>query len=369
MVGSNAVRSKVWPRLVATAIKSGASAERWSNHLLSVAKQDDRTAREEIAGACIDASQRTADRKSELLNLAKGVLSKLATGSPPSDSVLARLGLAQQMLGESEAAAASYRRALEINPSSSTAMNNLTDLAITGVADLSDTLLAAERAVAAAKPPDGMLLFALAKLQTAQAENRSGGAANAERENLQRALVSYKSALALMPEQFEIAMRAADLCGRLGDQAAALELFDRVLLASNLPPEVQSMAQNNAAFALLQVKRNTSDLTRARELARSALKLEENPSFLDTLGQVELALGNRSEAQASFRRALALEAELGSSLLGLAAALQGGTDAERTEASEVLARAERLLAVRPQEYSAQEREAIKALRAKLAQAN
>jgi len=369
LAGSSAVRSKVWPGLVASAIKTGAAAERWSNHLLGVAQQDDATAREAIAGACLDAAQRTPDRKTELLNLAKSVLSKLAAASAPSDMVLARLGLAQQMLGESQAAAASYRRALEINPKSATAMSNLTDLAIAGGADLNETLAAAERAVAAGEAQDGMVLFALAKLQTAKAEDTSGEAAGAERENLRKALASYRSALSLIPDQFEIALRAGDLYGRLGDQAAALEMFDRVLLTPNLAPQVESMAQNNAAFALLQLKRNTSDLSRARDLARSAVKTQENASFLDTLGQVELAVGDRPQAQAAFRRALQLEPALGSSLLGLAAALQGGTDVERTEASQVLARAESLLLTRPQEYSAEERAAIKALRAKLSQAN
>lgn len=369
LAGPGMMRAQVWPALIASALQTGSAAEKWAGRAIQAAGKDDRAALIAVAGACADAAQRLPDRKQELLELAKSVLTPIAADPTAGATIHERLGLALQLLGDTVAAEVSYRRAIKLDQTSSIAIGNLTDLAIERGSEIDEAIVIARKAVESPNTPNPTLLFSLAKLQSAKADQTSKGDAAAAREWLARSLRSYEAAMAQMPAQFELSLRASEVHARLGNHLSAFELLDRTLQSPSLSPETRALAQNNAAFELLRLNRSAADLTRARELAASAVKQREHPAYLDTLGQIELALGQKAPAQAAFRRAIALDQRLASPLLGLAASLDETIPAQKQEASALLSRAEALWKDRPEEYSAADEAAVKALKARLAQVN
>ncbi|HIP37835.1 MAG TPA: tetratricopeptide repeat protein [Desulfocapsa sulfexigens] len=150
-----------------------------------------------------------------------------------------------------------------------------------GHTDLAENVLVPE----AVKGKDAAAIVMLAELCRNKKDN-------------EKAVIYYKKALDLVPENVGIRMQLADLYLQSGQNSEAIESYENVLKvkADFLP------AMNNLAFLYSEESKN---LDRALELANEvARKLPENPDVADTLGWIYILKNVYSQAEPYMQQAI-----------------------------------------------------------------
>ena len=251
------------------------------------------------------------------------------------------LGNALQSLRRFDDAAASYRRALEIQPHYPEACNNL-GLALRGLGRLDEAVASFRRALEM-------------KVDFAEASNNLGNALRSLRR-LDEAVASYRRALEIKP-------RYPEACNNLGnalfDQKqfeAAAASYRRALedgpgfaeAHSNLGNALRGLGQFEEAAAsyeralaidpnfagahsnLGDALRDLGRLAQAAASCRRAIELEPDLAGAhNSLGNALLDLGQFAEAAASYRRAVALKRDFAEAYINLGLVLrQQGRTAE-----------------------------------------
>lgn len=285
-----------------------------------------------LAGAHATLARRFPDTASRHLAAAAALITPFATKPDATAGVHEALATVRMMQGEHDAAIASFRKALTLNPQ---AVGSLRSLALLVAArSPSEAAQFAERALAVTGPADPQSQEAVARACMALAPTQPTSDAA---KTWQRAADAYGAIAAVQPNNIGAllgAVSALDNAGRVSD---TLPYYDRLVAMPQLPAGLSRAGlQNNYADALVRSGRSGDELLRARAMARQATQSEPNAAYFDTLGMVEAALRKRDDAIAAFRKALQLDPAMESSAVGLAEQLSQGTDSERAEALTLL---------------------------------
>ena len=269
-------------------------------------------------------------------NVAQGTpaLAKLlAEQKPIAPSFYIELGDAQHQQGDLNAAIASYRRALELDPKSSRAARRL-GVALGNVGQTSEALHVLGDAITR-EPQNELLLY-----ERAQIETRSGDVASAEAD--------LRTALALKPDYADALNNLGSLLAQTGNAAGAESSFRQALVVNPYNAGARAnlgrllTAKGSLVEAAFQLQRSTElapndaearldysiDLLEAHHEAeaelqiRAALKINPaSPRGLDLMGQLALLQGRSLQARAEFEAALKSDPNFGPAQLDLAETL------------------------------------------------
>ncbi|MEX2217585.1 MAG: tetratricopeptide repeat protein [Phycisphaerales bacterium] len=269
-----------------------------------------------------------------LLAESRQVLTRLAENPATATGlVLEALGILRHRTQDLTGAEAAYQRAIELDPTRAMAMNNLASLALESRGNVEEALTLARRAVDL--DPNAAHLDTLAHAQRIAAGRLKGSDPEGAKRAFTEAGENYdRSAKAAPGSPNPLAAAAAcfEEAGAL-DRAAAC--YEQLIATPGLAGPSAAYVKNNLAIILTRINTPES-LQRARVLALEATRAVPEPSTFDTLGWVELGLGDRARAAEAFRRALAGRGErppMASAAIGLALALADGSAAERQEAA------------------------------------
>jgi tetratricopeptide (TPR) repeat protein len=167
-------------------------------------------------------------------------------------------------------------------------------------------------------------LAVLARACEAVADKFRAEGRSAERETvLREAITAYSDMFDADPRNFAAAVSLAVAYEAITDTDSCIRIYERLLASTPaLEPRPRAIVQNNLAYVILKSKQSSqTSLAQARALVREALAVTEIASFYDTLGSVEAALKNDSEAIAAFRRACQLDPGMTSAAIELAGLL------------------------------------------------
>lgn len=221
------------------------------------------------------------------------------------------LGNALAAVGQMNAAVASYRRALALDPNLAAGHSNLGN-ALRNLGQL-EAAVASYRQALALNP------------NFAEAHNNLGNAL-LDLGQPDGAVASYRRALALNPSFPEAHNNLGNALRDLGQLPAALASYQRALDLSADFPEAHHNVGN--------VLRGLGRLDEAIASYRRALALRADfPEAHNSLGNALLDLGQLDQAQTSYRRALAIKPDFAEAYSNLAIPLRVQGRAEEAEAS------------------------------------
>jgi tetratricopeptide (TPR) repeat protein len=279
-----------------------------------------------------------------LLDQAEEILKTLTQSEGATAQIWECLGIVRSRRGDNPGAEEAYRRAIALDPASVNALNNLANIEAESNGRLQEALALAQRA-SAAQPnnPDVIDTLAGVQYQLGRQARTDGNAKEAE-ARFRESLAGYRRLSALQSNRDPgLLKKAANAALDAGDSIQAAELFDLLLLAPGLSPQETALVQNNLASLLVEINRGRADLDRARTLLDAAMRTRpDTPEFYDTLGWLESARGRFGDAEAAFRKSLALSETASSppvaaSRIGLATLLAGSPEAaQRDEAARLL---------------------------------
>lgn len=275
--------------------------------------------------------------------------SSVVQGTPALANILAEqkstqpnfyieLGDAQHQQGDVDAAIASYREALKLDPQSARGARRL-GVALGSIGQIAEALHVLDDAIAR-EPQNELLLY-----ERAQIETHSGDVATAEAD--------LRKALALRPDYTDALNNLGSLLAQSGDAAGAESSFrealsvnpydagaranlGRLLTAKGSMQEAEfqlqrsiELAPNDAdahldyAIALLEA----NHAAQAEPQIRAALKMNPaSPRALDLMGQLALLRRQPAQARAEFEAALKSDANFAPAQLDLAETLLDSGD-------------------------------------------
>ena len=162
------------------------------------------------------------------------------------------------------------------------------------------------------------------------------------RANYVRAVSVYRAVVAADESDIVSLAGLAQASDAAGDLPGALAAYERAAAAPGLSAQERAGIQNNLAYTILRSPRTAGSLDRARALVTEAVAALEAPAFLDTLGSIEAARGDRGAAIRAYTRVLELDRSMHGSRVELAAVLAtGGTAEDRAKARSLLDEASR----------------------------
>ena len=259
---------------------------------------DPRPVPEPPSGAALRALARAVElAQAGRLDAAEAVYAKLLAESPRDPTVLINAGALALGRGDLPGALARLARAAEVVPRNAIAHGNL-GFALLAAGRTDEALAALDRAVAI-------------KPDFAQAHNNRGIAL----ERLHRraeALAAFARALVIAPAYADAAVNLGELANREGDAAAARAAFQRIRGAT--PPGAR------AGLAFADALEGRLDAATAA-LEALVADVPGSAAFWQTLGTVRNWAWRHEEAEAAFRRALALAPESRDARFGIAATL------------------------------------------------
>jgi tetratricopeptide (TPR) repeat protein len=247
------------------------------------------------------------------------------------------LGQAHMLRKDNASARTALERARQLDPKSSFARRASAQMLIE--TDPVEALSQAESALTLTSSSDleTQNVIGLAAMAVARAKEQRKDAAGA-RQASERASEAFGVIVAAQPTNAGAILNfiaAKDGAGRI---AETLPYFETLMTLSELPRGVDKAGvQNNFADAIVRSGRTGTELDRALAMAQSAVKAMPVAATLDTLANVQRARGDRIQAIATYREALAKDKNLVSARLGLAKALVEGTADEQAEAAKIAA--------------------------------
>lgn len=253
---------------------------------------------EPTSGAALRALARAVElAQAGRLDDAEAAYAKLLAESPRDPTVLINAGALALSRGDVAAALARCARAVEVVPRNAIAHGNL-GFALLAAGRAGDALAALDRAVAIR--PD-----------FAQAHNNRG-IALARLGRRGEAVAAFDKALAIAPAYADAAINLGELANREGDAAAARVAFERIRDAK------PAAARAGLAFADAQEGRLDEAMSALEALVAEA---PGNAAFWQTLATVRNWAWRHDEAEAAFRRALALDPGSRDAQFGIASTL------------------------------------------------
>jgi tetratricopeptide (TPR) repeat protein len=334
---SSDVRTSVWIRAAAEAVPTLSSAKSW----LALARQhlphDAEGEHLALAAALSTLASRFPDQATVLLEEAKSLLTALTSRTEPAGAAAwEALGIVCHRLGATDEARSAYERAVSIDPRRSISLNNMASLLLEQGTGLDAALSLAQRAVEASGDASAWTTLGSVQHALANRDQRAGKNAAAL---FTAAVESFHRAAKQRPGDPASWIRLAEAASAAGDHGAAAAAWERVAGMPGLEPIAIAAAKNNVVAIKLRSEMTREDLIKARMLIEEAIRVAEEPAFLDTLGWLELLSGRRDRAVDSFRRSIAgvkAEAKSPSPVIGLATALAGGSEQDRREAASLL---------------------------------
>jgi tetratricopeptide (TPR) repeat protein len=113
----------------------------------------------------------------------------------------------------------------------------------------------------------------------------------------------FQEKLQKEPDNVPLLHLLAEIYGETNQYSEAINSYEKIITLN----EKDATALNNLAWLLVTVQdKNLRDMTRALDLAKKAVALEKNATFLDTLAEAYYANGFKKEAIAAAREALNL---------------------------------------------------------------
>lgn len=328
LVGSSVARTAIALPAAAELLESAADVRSWIELVASrmvPPSPDDQMA---VAIAWATAADRLPDARSDFYKRALAAIDPLMADE--STATARVFGLRSSILessGDRSGAIAAARLALEREPQNPGLMLTLARLLIGPGGDAAEAeAVALQAAAAAPSSPDPLLTAAQAQL--AQSNGRA------------RASESLKKLIALGATDAGTVLAIANLADTMDEVETAIRYYE-LGLASPTPPSGLNMAiaKNNLAYRLLKLPRTSASdesLRRAKTLIDDAIRLAQLAPFYDTLGSIDIAMGDRTGAIEAFRRAIAIDPSPVGPKLNLAEVLASGTPAEKEEAARMI---------------------------------
>ncbi len=252
-------------------------------------------------------------------------------------SVLELLGMTLQTAMDIPGAEKAYRDAIALEPGRVSSLVNLAWLRSSVAGGRVEALELAEKAYALSSGVDPAVNAALGSILIDRAEDLAKEGRHEEAKALaKRGAAIFADVSTRRPNDVEPVVQLAYATGLAEDFEGSASAYTKALGFPGVELRRRAGFQNNAAYALFRAGRERHELIRAETLARDAIRIDESPSTLGTLGSVLAALGQRKEAIATFRRSLRLDSSRPEAVLGLAEILASGTPEEREEASQLI---------------------------------
>ncbi len=337
-LSSEPVRFSIALPVASMLVKSAADVRTWIEAIAS--KMDPSSANDQlaIANAWASASDRFPDAKADFLRRAGSAVDQvLSTPDGASAQALSMRSSISNAAGDLPAAVSFARQAIAKEPE-----NPLLVLALARLLMATGTDLAEAESTALGVASGGTAapeaLFIAIHAQLAQSEVAAAAGDQTKGAAKRREAQATLSRLgAIQPLATQMVLEMANLAERMQDDAQAMALYERALAASQ-PPTGAPLAIVNNNLAYLIYKKATpgsaSDaLRRAKTLIDEAILIAQLAPFYDTLGSIDIAMGDRSGAIIAFRRAVELDPKASGALVNLADALAGGSAADRAEAA------------------------------------
>ncbi len=252
-------------------------------------------------------------------------------------SVLELLGMTLQTAMDLPGAERAYREAIAIEPGRVSSLVNLAWLKNSMAGGRAEALELAEKAYALSAGVDPAVNAALGSILIDRAEELAKeGEPEKAKELAKRGATIFADVSKRRPNDVEPVVQLAHATGLAEDFEGSASAYTKALGFPGVELRRRAGFQNNAAYALFRSGRERHELLRAETLAREAIRVDESPSTLGTLGSVLAALGQRKDAITTFRRSLRLDPARPEAILGLAEILASGTPEEREEASQLI---------------------------------
>lgn len=340
---SAAVRSSIGLPVASQIVTPLEEARRWIEQIAAAAKPDDRDEQLAVAGAWARLATRFPAAKKELFTKAIVITDTLIASEATADATVfeSRAELLAAT-GDTAGAIAAARAAIAKQPDIVSARLGLANLLL-GTAEGGAEAASLAQKAAELNPASPEPLLVLCRVQLQQADIRTAAGDAAGRDAAKRdAASTLKKLLALKPVDFGLLNDLAIMAERIDDPATAVSLYEQAIASPQAPAGRNlAIAKNNLAFTLLQqsiASGNKAPLARAKQLVSESIQVEPLPSFYDTLGSINAAMGDRPGALSAYRRCLTDDPRSYTTVVGLAMLLADGTTDEKAEATALVKR-------------------------------
>lgn len=342
---SGSVRIFAWMNQAVRFVPGYELAQKWIDEVRPMIPQDDVDEQLQFASALITLAARFPAQAESINADANAVLKRLAE-NPKTATAAVYEGLAILRHRERKPADAEplYRKALELDPNRTNALNNLADI-LAADNKLEEALVLAKKAAELAPGvPNHHDTMGSILGRIADAAWDAQDYAKA-RQAYTSAAAAFKKLTDLVPADHAPLTRYAYFCDRAGDNENAEWAYDRLLNMRSFPAVYHAGTKNNLALVLMRLSRNPADTSRALNLATDAVAAEPtNLAYRETLGWAQVSSGQRLQSMETFREVLAqIKEPRGAqrdlyldATAGLARALSTGSTEERTEAKQLL---------------------------------
>jgi tetratricopeptide (TPR) repeat protein len=321
---SPALRTRVLPTIAASPGADPAAAAAWIEQAAAAADPASIPERVAVASAWLSLALRAPQSKDEFIRRSLAILESLAAAAEPRSEVLDTYAAARWASGDTTGAIETLRSAVTRFPNAPGLVLRLAEAILDSAGSPDEALDLARRAVQQPGMRNSRNLAVLARACEAVADKFRAEGRSAERETvLREAITAYSDMFDADPRNFAAAVSLAVAYEAITDTDSCIRIYERLLASTPaLEPRPRAIVQNNLAYVILKSKQSSqTSLAQARALVREALAVTEIASFYDTLGSVEAALKNDSEAIAAFRRACQLDPGMTSAAIELAGLL------------------------------------------------
>ena len=334
-----ALRTRVAIPVAVTYVRPDSESVAWLQIVEPLVPEDDAEGRLTLAAGWSALASRAKPARADLYDRALDALRPLTqkSGAAAAPAHEAVAGVLRQR-NDATGAAESYRRALAADPQRVPSLVGLSALLIASGGEPSEAVSLAERAATIAGPRDAASQRLLGRAVAYQAARLDAAGKSADAGvAYRRAADVFRSLVAADPTDTESEIELAQVSDIVGDYATSIASYERALTSTTLSAQGRAGLQNNLAYALLKSGKGAASLDRARSLAADAVAASEVAAFLDTLGCIEAARGDRAAAIKAFSRALEIDRSMNGSRIELAAILADrGTAEEKARAKDLL---------------------------------